>query len=148
MTTIGIRDGIMAAGTLCVPARPRRASKKLHRVKGKVIGIAGQWQDGLTFVRWVEAGMDMGNLPDFITYGSQSDLPDFNAIVAHDDGTLEQWTEHFQPMPILDEFFSIGSGSHAATAAMHMGASAKRAVQIAMLVDPSTGGDIQIEKVG
>jgi hypothetical protein len=46
---------------------------------------------------------------------------------------------------LTGEFFADGSGSTAALAAFHCGASAERAVAVAILVDAGCGGDIQVE---
>ena len=146
MTTIAYRAGMMAADTLCIAGGRRRIAKKLYRAGGMIIGISGNYQDGLTFVRWCKDGCDMSKLPEFIHYGGKDDAPDFNAMVLSAEGCV-QWTEHFQPMPILDEFYAMGSGAMAATAAMVMGSSAQEAVELAMKIDANTGGDIEVERI-
>jgi ATP-dependent protease HslVU (ClpYQ) peptidase subunit len=49
-----------------------------------------------------------------------------------------------EPIILDQEFFSIGSGSHAALGAMLAGADAMAAVEIACKVDPHSEGPIQI----
>lgn len=145
MTTIAVRDRIMAADTMgCRGSTPRRAVK-LHRVNGDIIGFSGNYADGLVFVRWWADGHDLKALPEFRQYGRDGDEPDFCALVLTADG-LTEWTEHFQPMPVTDEFFAIGSGAMAAMAAMSMGASAAHAVLVASRVDINTGSEIISEK--
>lgn len=145
MTTIAYRDGIMAADTQGNRGGIRSVTRKLHRIDNRIVGFSGNYQDGLTFVAWVRDGMKMDALPEFRGYGRTDDAPDINALVLSPDG-LVQWTEHFQPMPITEPFFAIGSGFVSAMTAMHMGASAAKAVEIAMLIDVETGGEIQVER--
>ena len=45
-------------------------------------------------------------------------------------------------------FHAIGSGTHAALAAMMMGADPKRAVEIAAQIDTGTGGEISVYTIG
>lgn len=146
MSTIAYRDGVMAADTLGVNgANLTRETRKLHRLDDAIVGFTGNYVDGLTFVDWWRVGHDMDSLPKFIVY-RDGDAPDFVALVLNADG-LNLWTEHFQSSPVPDEFFTIGSGAMAARAAMVMGASAERAVEVAMLVDLHTGGKVEAERL-
>lgn len=105
---------------------------KLHRLDdGRVIGLAGGVEAGLRFIEALRAGRQ----PDF----SEDDRAEFHALVMHPDGRIEEWeTERFG-VPVEDPFWAIGSGRVAALAAMHMGADATRAVEIAALCDVGTG---------
>lgn len=147
MTTVAYRDGVIAVDTLGVSNSGMiRETKKLHRIHGAIIGLSGVYDDCLTFVDWWERGHDMAALPQFILYRGAEDAPDFHAIVL-DAAGVYLWTEHFQPSPIHEPFFSLGSGAMAARAAMHMGASAERAVEVAMKVDLHTGGRVESERL-
>ena len=115
-------------------------------MEGQIIGFVGNYGDSLEFVEWVRCGADLSDWPEFQTYRGNDDAPDFTALMLHEDG-IDLWSEHAQPEPVLDEFFAIGSGSEAATAAMHMGASAHDAIEIAMLVDLHTGGEVHAMKL-
>jgi ATP-dependent protease HslVU (ClpYQ) peptidase subunit len=44
---------------------------------------------------------------------------------------------------LRETFWAIGSGEQAAMVAMHMGATAKEAVEMAKRVDPYTGGRVR-----
>jgi ATP-dependent protease HslVU (ClpYQ) peptidase subunit len=146
MTTVAYRNGIMAADTMALRGSIPRICKKLYRLGDTIIGLAGNLSDGLVFIDWWERGHDIADWPIFHMYRGNEDAPDISALVLTADG-LDLWTEHAQPIPILDDFFAIGSGTAAAMAAMHMGADPIRAVEIAMLVDYSTGGDIMSETI-
>ena len=144
MTTVAYRDGVMAADSQADSGGLLRIRQKLHRVGEEIIGSSGNSMDIMAFVKWWRSGNDLMALPEFRSYGRDSDPPDFVALVLSAAG-LELWNEYFEPLPILDEFFAIGSGAAAAIAAMHMGADAPKAVEIAALVDVATGGEVQVE---
>lgn len=139
MTTVAYRDGVLAADTLGC-SHIRRHCKKLHRVGDSILGFSGNYMDCLHFVRWFEKKDGPLTFANF--RNDNSDAPDVAAIVVC-NGEAEKWTEHCQPTPIYEPFFAIGSGAQAAMAAMHMGASAKEAVKIAMLIDPHTAGEVE-----
>lgn len=132
----------MAADTLGVMGDVRRVCHKLHRVGDAIIGFAGSYADGLTFVEWWRDGCDLGKTPEFKIYRGTDDAPDVSALVLTAAG-VSLWTEHFQPTPVVEPFFAIGNGVPAALAAMHMGADAPEAVRIASLVFTSTNDEIQ-----
>lgn len=128
----------MAADTLGIFGGTKTKAQKLHRVGSDIIGFAGDYSDAIHFVRWWK---DRSEKLEFRMYRGGEDAPDFVAMVANSNG-IEKWTEHFQPTPILQEFFAIGSGAPCAMSAMHMGASAEEAVRISSLVDFYTGGEV------
>lgn len=147
MTTIAYRDGVMAADTLGIYGGGIRSKcKKLCRVKTSdrewIIGLTGNYPDGLMFVDWWGDGQDMSSLPKFQNYRGSEDAPDFSALVLS-KGSLDLWTEHFQRDPIFDAFIAFGSGAYAAMGAMYMGATAAEAVAVAAKVDYRTGGEIE-----
>jgi ATP-dependent protease HslVU (ClpYQ) peptidase subunit len=51
------------------------------------------------------------------------------------------------PVKVRGDFFSIGTGSAYALAAMYLGKSPKEAIEIASLFDPVTGGPIDVLKL-
>jgi len=134
----------MAADTLAVNGSVASHTKKLFRCGPMIVGFSGNLMDGLAFVRWCEAGMDMSSLPEFRMYRGSDDAPDFRALVLSAEG-LTEWSEHFQPIPWGEGPMAIGSGQMAALAAMCMGATAQKAVSVACNVDHNSGGDIQVE---
>ena len=133
MTTIAYRDGVLAADSLvCVSGwkQPHRAAK-LHRMQdGTVCGMTGDLAPASSFIRWLDTGE-----------GDKPPMTDARVIHMQHGGRLRVYEDggYFD----LDcEFTAFGSGSPAAQAAMHMGADAARAVEIAALLDDSTGGEI------
>ncbi len=130
MTTIAVRDGIMAAdsaivdGGICVGSVP-----KLHRISCGVMGGAGKWSEVLMFRDWLdECGPDPKTFPDKIRD------TDTSVLLLCKDGRLlclegrSQWE-------IDAPYQAIGTGFQIALGAMAAGASAERAVEIACDLD-------------
>jgi ATP-dependent protease HslVU (ClpYQ) peptidase subunit len=143
MTTIAYRGGVMAADSLGTRGDIRvDGSQKIQRLPNAIIAFSGNISDGLLFVDWWRRGCLRDHPPVFRPNGLRDGQgPDFHALVLTADG-VSRWWEDLAPEPVLDEFFAIGSGAAAATAAMHMGASAAEAVRIAIKVDIYTGGEV------
>lgn len=145
MTTIAVRAGIIASDsqvTYETEASGNRKfrCRKLFRKKTKkhgdvIIATAGQSSPGMLFVDWYGSGRKPP------TYLRQSESADFLCLVIRKDGIFEydNWCREEQ---IESEFYAIGSGANAALGAMHMGATAAQAVEIAKQIDIFTGGDV------
>jgi hypothetical protein len=138
ITTIAVRGGLIASdsqSTACSEAGGARLFKciKLYRkfegtAKEVILGTAGESFSSLLFCDWFGEGKKP---PDrFLTGGA-----DFTVIALTRDGLFEfdRWCRGEQ---ILDDFYAIGSGAKAALGAMHMGATAEQAVEIACRIDP------------
>lgn len=141
MTTIAFRGGVMAADS-CVSieteaggARKFKCEKLFRKTIGKgrakrqvIMGLSGESSPGLLYLDW---------------YGSDKDPPtqlidgqaDFSALILTVDGLFEA-DAYCRPERIIEPFYAIGSGAKAALGAMHAGASARRAVEIACRIDP------------
>jgi hypothetical protein len=135
MTTVVFRDGCLAADSQCSASGWRQPGSltKIWRVKKRLVSGTGNVSRMHAFLRWVDAGMK-GEAP------SMGD--DSNGIVIDPDGTVHEY-EAAGEIIAQAPFYAWGSGMPPALAALYMGASAERAVEIAMLVDPRTGGAVQ-----
>lgn len=138
MTVIVVRDGVIASdsqggggqGGLKVKMR------KLVRQGDVAIGWSGNYCDGKAFAEWYFAGADLEKIPARHNRDADRNAVDFTALVLHSAG-WEYWFEWMVPetsQDILEPFYAIGSGTQAAMAAMHMGASAVEAVEVACTV--------------
>ena len=110
----------------------RASAKKLWKIKGGVVGIAGQYAACVQFVKWLK--------------GEQDDPPDMeevDAMVVTATGRILHYNSSTEPFEVEDDFSAIGSGAQAAMAAMHMGASVERAIEVACAVDVGSGGKVQ-----
>lgn len=144
MTTVAFRGKTLATdsqasyGDWKVPGN----DQKLWRLKdGSVAATTGSVALGLRTLAWIEGGRQ----------NEQPQPPADNRAAAvlllHKNGRLEVFEDgaaYFERAP----FMAYGSGQPAALAALHMGADAKRAVQIAMLVDKHSGGAVRTMSVG
>lgn len=143
MTTVACRSGVLAADTqMTCDGDIKAYGRKLVYVKEKNawVGYAGLLSDCQKFVRWFS-----GEAP----HETFDEEDDFSALIMYADGRVECMGSSLKAHRLEeDEFFAIGSGSSAAMAAMHMGADAKRAVEIAMLVDIGTGGEVVTASCG
>jgi len=146
MTTIAYRDKVMAADRLMNWSGVKAKTTKIVRAGNALIGAAGSAQDAGTFIRWWESGADLGSLPEIRQYGD-GDAPNFEILVLRPGPRLTLYTQHFQPVDLEEDFWAIGSGAKAAMGAMHMGASAEKAVEVAAMVDCYTGGRVQVERL-
>jgi hypothetical protein len=139
MTTIALRDGILAADraifdrdTYC------GQTVKIHRAGcGAIGGVAGCFGDASTFREWMtsSAWVDVSSPPQF-------DHENSEALVIKPDGSVfwigpgKRWVQQWGP------FFAIGSGFRIAMGALAAGASASEAVSIACDLDCYTRGPV------
>lgn len=146
MSVVAVRDGVVASDSQCMESGRPMFHKKLHRKNGVIIGYVGQMLSGHQFLDWFLAGADRAKLPTFLQYRGNDDSPSFTALVL--DGTgLAEWNEYFVPFEIVERFYAIGSGAPAAIAAMHMGADAEKAVEIACEMFADCGGEVLVERL-
>lgn len=141
MTTVAFKAGTMAADTQtnCGNARAGFVSK-IFKVHGCLVGFSGVVPHQAGFVDWLEKGR-IGPCPLF---GRKEDERS-SAMIAHPDGRLETFdTEGSCFIQPVCGVYAIGSGCDWAEGAMVAGASAEQAVQIAMLFDTRSGGDVEV----
>lgn len=133
MTTIVANRKGMAADKL-VSNVPLFKTSKIFRVKGSLIGIAGNTEQALRFVEWRRSP---DAKPTFVETAS------FEALELSADGKLTWWGTEMIGIAIEDDCYAIGSGAAYALGAMGMGSSLKRAIEVAARYDSATGTDVQ-----
>jgi 20S proteasome alpha/beta subunit len=133
MTTIAYRDGVMAADTRAFAgynAALGQKAKIRREPDGTLIGCSSN-QVGLgeAVLDWFGRGAKSDDVPKAgeVKFSFLAVKPDGSALYAFDGFNLSG--------PINAEFFAIGSGDAVAQGAMHAGASAEMAVEIACKVD-------------
>lgn len=114
----------------------RASAKKIWKVKGNIVGVAGAYAPCVQFVRWLK-----GELED------DPDMEHVDAMVVTKDGRILHYNGTIDPFEVEDDFSAIGSGAQAALAAMYMGASLERAIEVASLVDVGSGGPVQLHTI-
>ena len=148
MSVVAVRDGMMAADTQASGGGIKFGMRKTACQDGVAIGWAGTWVDGKTFAEWYFKGADISSPPVYHGRHGDQDRADFAAIVLKPD-SWEYWCEYLVPELSTDihmPFYAIGSGAQAALAAMHLGATAIEAVEVACKV--ADGCSLPIEHHG
>lgn len=145
MTTIAVRDGVMAADSQFTTGNLKLTAShyypKIARLKdgGLLAGRGSADDDGVT-IAWLEGGCeDEGPALDAST----------EFLWLQNDGSL--WMISGSPARhyrIGATFFAIGSGGPVAMTAMHLGKSAAEAVATACELDAYSGFPVQVEKLG
>jgi ATP-dependent protease HslVU (ClpYQ) peptidase subunit len=140
MTTIAYRDGIMAADRAAHLGndwkKPDRATKIIHLADGSLFAGTGDTGVFSKLLEWFQT-------PE-VDRGERPEISECDALLLDPDGRL--WFFTGAGKRLVDApFAAIGSGAPVAYGAMYAGATAPRAVEIAALVDPWTGGEIQVE---
>lgn len=137
MTTVAVRDGVMAADTQLSSGTIHRAQKVFELPGGGCVGGCGEWSKAYAAISWLLGGRQ-GDAPEF----ENAEL-----VILRPDGTVWIACERFPEFPILDDVAAIGCGSAAAMALMHQGFSAKDAVRATCRTDPGSSEPIQVYKL-
>lgn len=138
MTTIAYRDGVLAADT---------AVHDRGVYCGEVTKIY-QYRDG-TMGGAAGCLGDVAAMREFIASGGMNEPPEFKdedseGILIRPWGKVEWIGEKRKRIELTGEFFAIGSGFKLALGAMHAGADAIRAVEIAAHLDNHTRAPLTI----
>ena len=147
MTIIVVRDNIMAADGLVASAGTRWAkTKKIKRLSnGALLGIAGDSIQAVSFAIVLERAVKAGAQPIMEMVEPYDDIA---CLYLCSEGVYAMASDKNRRAGILKlegEFFAEGSGLDAALGALHMGANATRAAEIACAVCHNCEGPVQTE---
>lgn len=142
MTTIAYRSGVMAADTRAYSGDkvPIGWKRKIHCLAdGTLLGVSTTSVGGDALVRrWVEAGCAE---PTNDSLKPES----FSALMVRPNGEVFYACNNLEwSGPLTAEFLAIGSGDQFALGAMAAGASAVKAIAIAIELDPWSAGEIAV----
>lgn len=143
MTVIVYRDGVLAADRQSTISGMRACEvTKIARrnTDGALIGMAGDAGLAAAFFRWFLAG-EQGDRPAM--HMSADGQKTAIALVIRPSGVAEEHSCSGWSV-IEGPFFAYGSGMESALAAMHMGADAQRAAEIANLVTTGCGMGVDV----
>lgn len=134
MTTIAYRKGLMAADSRAYSGSAESVGikdKVFKLIDGRLLGVSSNCLGIGVLVRdWILDGMKQDKVP--LTRNKD----DFDALLVSPDGTAFIINGLWMPSgPIKANYFSIGTGSHYAKAAMRLGCTAVQAVDIACELD-------------
>lgn len=136
MTTIAFDGKTLAADTCWQSAyRQQHATKKISKKNGVMWGSAGAAVDLVLFDQWMQRGSPHDDKPAL-------EYPDeFSALVIRNGEAYRCEGKSLTLMPAGTPS-ATGSGCNEAMGAMMAGASAKRAVEIAIKLDSGSGGKV------
>lgn len=138
MTTIAT-DGKSMAGDSLVTANSERVgfAIKVRRAKdGRIFGCCGDAADAVLFGQWIN-----GELPEKPTLDER-----FAALVLNADGKVFYHGQKLVPLEYMVPM-TLGSGEGIAMGAMLMGADPRKAVELSILRDAHSGGEITVEAI-
>lgn len=135
MTTIAFRAGILASDSLATrgPWKLPGNTEKLFRMKdGGMAGVTGDYAPAVRYIEWLNSDQTTEE-PSLGDATIIRILPDQTCLVYEVGGCY---------IEDVTTFCAWGSGMPCALAALHMGASAAKAVAVAAVVDTTSGGDV------
>lgn len=113
---------------------------KIHRIDGLLIGGSGESSFIGAMIEWIRAGRDHEKFPK-----SQSDKDDWQPIlVVERDGTTAIYERTPYPVRFEQSHIAIGSGREFARAALHLGKTAREAVECAIALDSRCGNGVDV----
>lgn len=111
---------------------------KIWRIRGCLVGGAGDFERINEMAAWFAAGENPEKLPPF-----QRDNNDFaSLLVIQPGGVIMRYDRGPIPFKIESRHYSIGSGREYAATAMHLGKTAKEAVEITSELDMTCGNGV------
>lgn len=138
MTCIAWDGKTLAADKLACLGGMVNTVTKIWRVNDVLVGGSGQPAFIGGMVEWVRNGRKVDEFP-----AHQRDKDDWQPfIVIEADGTPSLYEQTPHPVRYEQSCVAIGSGREFARAAMHLGADARAAVQVAIDLDSGCGGGI------
>ena len=135
MTIIAWDGKTLAADKASTDVGYLRTVTKIFRVPGGVVAFAGSAANALALLEWFRAGRDVAKWPKTQEDGDQA----ASALFADENNFLWRYSTTPYPERSEDPFDAIGSGRDYALAAMHLGHSARVAVEVACALDNSCG---------
>lgn len=140
MTVVAWDGSTLAADKRCSDGSMIRTVTKVFRVGNLLVAGAGTRSMIMQMVEWVRAGRVVADFPPM-----QRDKDDWQPIlVIEADGTPSQYDRTPYPSRFEDRCCAIGSGRDFAMAAMHLGYSAEKAVEVACALDSGCGNGVDV----
>lgn len=106
---------------------------------------AGYYDDLYEVALWLSKGADENDKPEL---PDRSDGDSNFLVVTKETGEAAWLTTPFlRPVPIHEEFYTLGSGGDFALGALMAGANPAKAIAIAIHLDPQSGGYVDVIKL-
>lgn len=142
MTVIACDGTTMVADSMMVMGSEIQSvsCRKMYRVGGAVVGIAGAVGVALTVITWLDAlyaGEEVGEYPD--------KAGEAHLLIMHPNGEVNALDGAGHEFP-MGKPVAIGSGGTIAVTAMRCGKTVKQAAAMAAKYDAFCGGKIRSKK--
>ena len=136
MTIVAYRNGIMAADGACwINDSQITRMQKIYRLKGGLVGMAGDVEVISQFIEWLKDGADEDEFP----------LGNYESIVVNPSGRVTLFEGgSYCPVPLRAQYAAIGAGIDYALGAMFAGADARLAVKAAIAYNAKCRGPISV----
>jgi ATP-dependent protease HslVU (ClpYQ) peptidase subunit len=134
MTTIAWDGQTLAADRQATNGYMRFPCTKIRRLpSGDIVAYVGTESSGEALLVWYANGADPGKWP--ITQGKE----DWARLVVASRAGARSYEAQPHALPVECPFMAWGSGRDFAMAAMHLGKSAREAIEIACVFDTGSG---------
>jgi ATP-dependent protease HslVU (ClpYQ) peptidase subunit len=130
-TTLAADRRVCYGGTIC-------ETTKIFRIDGCLVGGAGEMPYLMAMFEWVRNGRIIADYPEH-----QKHKEDWQPmLLVEPDGTACIYERSPYPVRYAQKHAAIGTGREYARAAMHLGKTAREAVEVACALDTSCGNGI------
>jgi ATP-dependent protease HslVU (ClpYQ) peptidase subunit len=143
MTTIVCDRKGMAADTR-VTGVPMYYCAKVHRIRGKLVGVAGDSAATTKFLAWFRKECPADEM--LLDVKDEDGDTGLMALVLDASG-IYLYTNLTEPDRMYNKFYGVGTGAPYALGAIEKGATLREAIKIAMKYDEATGGEIHHEEL-
>lgn len=138
MTIVAWDGTTLAADTQADASGVRASVTKIFRLTdGSLFAGSGSLDQVLEMRNWVDKGASAEDFPS-----TQRDKDDWQPCINITKNGVYRYERTPFPIKFNCAYFTEGSGSYFATAALHLGKNAVEAVQVAIDLCPSCGGSI------
>ena len=146
MTTIIVSKEGMASDSQMTDDNIKSSVQKVWRIRGWLVAGGGNYAEVIRAIRTLKEHKELtpAQVLDDIEMGK---VQDCEMVLLSPTGRIYTNENGSECMVITDRFYALGTGSQAALAAMHMGATPREAVRIAAKIDPNTGGRVVWKKL-
>lgn len=141
------QEGLILADSRSVWANRREGlTRKVFRVRGGLVTGAGNQQACFACFRHIDSPQPGGEVPYQPQEGPCNDNS-FTVLYLRDDKTLWLYGDHFEPTPVLDDVYTIGTGDDIVRTALHLGKTPEEAMDLACELDFNTGPPVVVESL-
>lgn len=141
MTCIAWDGRVLAADKRAnVAGYAATVTKIMRTPAGELIGASGDFDTGRALMAWYCDGADAATYPD----NREGEYCRAYLMVITREGKVHKYEREPIALPFEDRFAATGSGRDYALAVMHLGHSARKAVEVACALDVGCGNGIDI----